>query len=116
MNSVALQSQNPNTCALCEFVLTELYEKVKDKTTEEEIKEELEAVCGYLPPSVRKDCKRLVDAYTEELVEMVLANLTPDEVCVALHLCTPKQRKTGIAIHYSFPTMELHVVGSSNKS
>ena len=95
MNYPAVQPQSPNTCALCEFVMTELYDKVKDKTTEEEIKEELEAVCGYLSKSVRKDCGRLVDAYTEEIVEMILASLTPDEVCAALQLCTPKKRETG---------------------
>lgn len=106
MNYVAVEPQNPNTCALCEFVLTELYEKVKDKTTEEEIKMELEAVCSYMPKSVRKDCTRLVDAYTEELVEMILASLTPDEICAALHLCTPKLRKTGTIVYYSFHTIE----------
>jgi len=94
----SVQPQSPNTCALCEFVMTELYDKVKDKTTEEEIKEELEAVCGYLPKSVRKDCGRLVDAYTEEIVEMILASLTPDEVCAALQLCTPKKRETDLTL------------------
>jgi len=103
----SVEPQNPNTCALCEFVLTELYEKVKDKTTEEEIKMELEAVCSYMPKSVRKDCTRLVDAYTEELVEMILASLTPDEICAALHLCTPKLRKTDITLEQFISTLTL---------
>lgn len=50
----------------------------------------LENVCLYMPTTVRKDCRRLVDAYAKELVEALLADLTPDEVCIALKLCKPK--------------------------
>ncbi|KZS14611.1 Uncharacterized protein APZ42_019947 [Daphnia magna] len=79
-----------NTCSLCEFVITTLESKLEDNRTEESIKEALEGVCQRLPKTVRSDCVRLVDAYAKEIVEMLLADLKPDEVCVALKLCTPK--------------------------
>jgi len=81
---------DPNTCALCEFVINELEQKLTDNKTEESIKFALENVCEFLPKSIRKDCVRLIDAYTEQIVEMFLADLTPDEVCTALKLCKPK--------------------------
>ena len=43
-------------------------------------------VCGYLPKSIRTDCAHLVDMYTEQIIEMTLADLSPDEVCVTLKL------------------------------
>lgn len=90
--------QDPNACALCEFVVTELVDRVKDEKTEATIRKELEAICAYLPKSVTKDCTRLVDAYTEEVIEMILADLTPDEVCASLKLCSPKPRKSDITL------------------
>ena len=81
---------DPNTCALCEFVINELEQKLTENKTEESIKFALENVCEFLPKSIRKDCVRLIDAYTEQIVEMFLADLTPDEVCTALKLCKPK--------------------------
>lgn len=39
---------------------------------------------------MKGDCVRLVDAYSKEIIEMLVADLKPDEVCVALKLCVPK--------------------------
>lgn len=89
--------EDPNACALCEFVITMLDRKLKDNRTEESIKQALETVCLRLPKNVQKDCGRLVDAYSEEIVEMLLTELKPDEVCAALKLCQPKsESKIGI--------------------
>ena len=81
---------DPNTCALCEFVITTLDKKLKDNRTEESIKEAMENVCAYMPKSVRKDCTKLVDAYADEIIEMLIAELSPEEVCAALKLCSTK--------------------------
>jgi saposin len=81
---------DPNICALCEFVITELDHRLEENKTEEAIKQALENICGYMPKTVRKDCTRLVDAYADQILEMLLADLTPDEVCAALKFCKPK--------------------------
>jgi len=81
---------DPNTCALCEFVITTLDKKLKDNRTEESIKQAMENVCAYMPKSVRKDCTKLVDAYADEIIEMLIAELSPEEVCAALKLCSTK--------------------------
>lgn len=91
---LAPASEDPNTCALCEFVITMLDRKLEDNRTEDSIKEALEGVCQRLPKSVEKDCVRLVDAYSKEIVEMLLADLKPDEVCAALKMCQPKSFET----------------------
>jgi len=90
--------QDANTCALCEFAISELYNKIKDDKTEANVKKELEMVCGYLPKSIRTDCVHLVDMYTEQIIEMILADLTPDEVCVTLKLCKAKSRPSDLTL------------------
>jgi saposin len=87
-----------NTCSLCEFVITMLDSKLEDNRTEESIKTALEGVCQRLPKTVRNDCVRLVDAYSKEIIEMLLADLKPDEVCVALKLCAPKTTSETVAV------------------
>lgn len=89
------KAEDPNACALCEFVVSTLDKKLQDNRTEESIKQALENVCLHMPVTVRKDCKRLVDAYAKEIVEALLADLTPDEVCAALKFCTPKMEGEG---------------------
>ena len=84
------KSDDPNTCALCEFVMSTLDKRLEDNKTEESIRVAMENVCAYMPTTVRKDCKRLVDAYAKQIIEALLADLTPDEVCTALKFCTPK--------------------------
>jgi len=86
----ASMMRDPNVCALCEFVITELDHRLEENKTEAAIKQALENICGYMPKSVRKDCTRLVDAYADQILEMLLADLTPDEVCAALKFCKPK--------------------------
>lgn len=67
-----------------------LDKRLEDNRTEESIREALEGLCQRLPKNVEKDCVRLVDAYAEEIIEMLLADLKPDEVCIALKMCQPK--------------------------
>ena len=91
---------DPNTCALCEFVITTLDKKLKDNRTEESIKAAMESVCPYMPKSIRKDCTKLVDAYADEIIEMLIAQLSPEEVCAALKLCSPKDSESKLFVVY----------------
>lgn len=51
------------------------------------IEAELDKLCNHLPRSLTDQCTDFVKAYSKELVEMLLADLTPSEVCVYLKLC-----------------------------
>jgi len=53
----------------------------------------LEAVCAYLPKKMVTECDDLVDKYSEELIDMLIAEYTPEEVCTNLKLCGPKEYK-----------------------
>jgi len=51
------------------------------------IEAELDKLCNHLPRSLTDQCTDFVKSYSKELVEMLLADLSPQEVCVYLHLC-----------------------------
>jgi len=70
----------------------------------------MESVCPYMPKSIRKDCTKLVDAYADEIIEMLIAQLSPEEVCAALKLCSPKgaESKLFISSNLFFQNINYH--------
>lgn len=78
------------TCVMCEYAMTQLDEMIKDDKTEESIKHALENMCSVLPKSIKPECTLFVDMYTDKIIQLLLDDLTPDQVCQALHLCKPK--------------------------
>lgn len=55
------------------------------------IKDELDKLCGHLPNSLIDQCTDFVKEYSKELVEMLLADLTPKEICVYIKLCNSEE-------------------------
>ncbi|KAG7155148.1 Prosaposin-like 2 [Homarus americanus] len=79
------------SCVMCEYAMTTLEEFLKDDKTEENIRNALDKLCGMLPKSVTVDCKTFVDTYSEQIIQMLIDDLTPDQVCIQLGLCKPKE-------------------------
>lgn len=55
------------------------------------IEAELDKLCNHLPSTLTDQCTDLVKGYSKELVEMLLADLTPQEVCTYIKLCDPNK-------------------------
>jgi saposin len=60
---------------------------------QEEIRQELDALCNQLPETLAGDCRNFVDTYEEQLVEMLIADFTPQEICTYLKLCDPTRKE-----------------------
>ena len=58
--------RSDNNCALCEFAMATLERILGDKKNEEEVREALDQLCGYMPKSVSQQCVEYVDAYAEQ--------------------------------------------------
>lgn len=76
----------PN-CPLCLLAVTQIYNVIKNNKTEASIEAELDKLCGHLPHSLVDQCTDLVKGYSKELIELLLADLTPQEICVYIKLC-----------------------------
>lgn len=50
----------------------------------------MDKLCVALPKDLSNQCNDFVASYTKELIEMLLADLNPQEVCVYLKVCDPK--------------------------
>jgi saposin len=81
----------PDTkCVLCEYVISTLASKIKDNSTEEEIKSEVEQVCTYFPKTVRGNCRAFVEMYGDMIIQYLVEEMDPDAICTELKLCKPK--------------------------
>lgn len=76
-----------NSCVLCEFIMTKLEKILKDRKTQEEIKEGVFKVCSYMPHTVTAQCKHFVEEYADLIIELITNEVTPKEICTAINLC-----------------------------
>jgi len=88
--STVVQTNSP-TCVLCEYVLHELQQYIKDGQTEEQIKKSVEAICEHMPGPIKKQCTNFVDTYEPAIVAFLVNQIEPTEVCPMLHLCDKQE-------------------------
>lgn len=85
--ALQVEEKDKPSCPLCLLAVTQVYNTIKNNKTEANIEAELDKLCSHLPKSLIDECTDLVKGYSKELVEMLLADLTPQEVCVYIKLC-----------------------------
>ncbi|CAK9829953.1 PSAP [Anthophora retusa] len=82
-----LEEKKKPSCPLCLLAVSQIYNVIKNNKTEANIEHALDKLCIHLPKSLAEECTDLVKGYSKELVELLLADLTPQEVCVFMELC-----------------------------
>merc|ERR1719186_884474 len=93
--SSVIQTNSP-TCVLCEYVLHELQQYIKDGQTEEQIKKTVEAICDRMPSLIKKECTDFVDTYEPAIVAFLVNEIEPTEVCPMLHLCDNEENMNNL--------------------
>ena len=76
-------------CTLCEYAIGEVDKLIEDKQNEEEIKNVLDRICYELSIPIRKQCLAMVNQYTDEIIQLFVAEYTPQQVCAEIRLCDP---------------------------
>jgi len=75
-------------CTICEFVVGEVEQYLKDNSTDYEIMQELAKACDLLTdPSWVSTCKAFVDKEGPVLIEHIVAQEPPAQVCSYVDLC-----------------------------
>lgn len=82
-------------CVLCEFIMAKLEQQLKDKTTQEEIKQAVENICTIMPNSISKQCTKFIDEYAELIISLI-DTVPPKEVCVQMSLCTAVEKNKNL--------------------
>ncbi|KAG7213045.1 hypothetical protein KM043_002376 [Ampulex compressa] len=88
---IQVEPKSKPSCPLCLLAVQQLYDVIKNNKTEANIEAELDKLCNHLPKSLVEECTSLVQGYSKELVEMLLADLSPQEICVYIKLCDSSQ-------------------------
>ncbi|XP_062256467.1 prosaposin [Platichthys flesus] len=90
-SSMVRVSESP-TCTICEFVMRQLEETLKDEKTEEEVIHAVEKVCTYLPHTLTAQCKDLIETYGQAIIELLVQQADPKTICTVLALCNEANR------------------------
>lgn len=85
---LGLPGDRPN-CPLCLMAAQFVIDEIKNNKTEEAIRKALDNVCLKMPGKLKQDCVDFVTKFSEDLIDMVIADFTPEEICVYAKLCDP---------------------------
>jgi len=104
------------TCPFCLLAMEEIHDIVQSNTTKENIERVLKQLCSHLSDKLKNQCEEFVKAYSAEVVDMILANFTPQESCVFIRLCSndePKRRNVNIVAISSESSEDVSINDSS---
>lgn len=106
----ATDEQDKPTCPLCLFAVEQAQEKIKGDKSKKNIKNVLDNLCNHLPQKLQNECVDFVDTYSSELIDMLISDFKPQEICVALKLC-PKSNnyleELGISVEDDSSSQEI---------
>jgi saposin len=85
-------SEKP-TCPFCLFAMQEIKEVVSSNSTKDSILKVLNGLCTHLAVKLQSQCKEFVSTYSSEVVDMIIADFTPQEACVFIKLCSDSEPK-----------------------
>lgn len=80
-------------CTLCEYAIGEVDKMISDKKNEEEIKNVLDNICYELSAPIGKECLKMVNSYTDEIIDMFVMEYTPAMVCQSLNFCAAPKKE-----------------------
>lgn len=95
----AVSKPSTPNCQLCKTVIEEMFKFLKDNRTEDSIREALDQVCDWIYSDKDKvgECEGMVNAYTRELVEILVDETDPQIICTLLDQCLYKQNASSPA-------------------
>jgi len=78
---------NPLECRLCETVITTAEAQLGLNNTEAAVVHFLEDACQQLPANFEPTCLSFVEVYTPYIVELLIEQLAPAQICKTIKLC-----------------------------
>ncbi|XP_052900380.1 uncharacterized protein LOC128306806 [Anopheles moucheti] len=77
-------------CLVCEEMVKAVEKRVKNKKSKEQIKEALEHACDRLR-KYRTKCEKYIDQHSDQIVDLLMKQLSPKEICNTLGFCVSKE-------------------------
>ena len=87
-NPIMEMKKANDNCAICQYAMETLYTILENKDNQDEIRNTLDTLCEYMPSSISKPCEEYVDAYAETVIQLILQDFTPQQICAEIGLCS----------------------------
>lgn len=68
-------------CALCEYLVSMVYDYLEEQKHEQEIEALLEKACDILPPDLRDDCHGIIDSDLPDIIDLAVEKVPPGSIC-----------------------------------
>jgi len=78
-------------CVLCEFVVKSIEDFLSDNATEAEVIKVVTNICSILPKSIRSQCKQFIQQEGQAIIELLIAQESPESLCTQIGLCSSKR-------------------------
>ena len=65
-----LQESSRPYCTLCEYAIGEMDKLITDKKNMYQVKAALDRICYELSSPIQKQCLKMIDEYTDEIIQM----------------------------------------------
>lgn len=85
------------TCPFCLMALQEVRDVIASNVSKQNIENVLGKLCNHLSDKLMSACTEFVKDYSDEVVDMILADFTPQEACTFIKLCTDDKVQYGNA-------------------
>jgi saposin len=89
--SSEMTTAEPPLCAICEMVMIQLENELKDKDTQAEIENAVRGICSKMPNKIAKPCNKMIDEYGTAIITF-LDTMPPKKICAQIQLCLSKVR------------------------
>lgn len=102
------------TCSFCLFAIQEIKDVIRSNNTRDNIEKALDKLCDHLSQNLKSQCVSFVSAHSADVIDMMLANFTPQEACVFIKLCNknePVKRRVDIVKITSSESIESSETG-----
>ncbi|CRL07658.1 CLUMA_CG020617, isoform A [Clunio marinus] len=91
------------TCSFCLFTVQEIYDFVSGRKVKENIENAMTMLCNHLSGKLLSQCLEFSTNFSEKIVEMIMADIPPQEACMEIKLChnqvEPYEETTEIKIY-----------------
>jgi saposin len=108
-------------CTICQFLVGYIDQELESNYSQANIERVLDYVCDIVPSSLRSTCTAFVASYTPQLIQLLVNEASPEQVCTALNLCssvievTKPEGELCVICEFVLATAEQYLTGNETE-
>lgn len=78
------------------------------------IKAKLEKLCSKMPSNWKAQCTNFVEGEFQSILDLLVAEVKPEEICVMLNVCKPKSLSDSTTFRDTGKRRRIKIINNSN--